>query len=81
MTGVRDIMAEFINIYRNEPCIWQIKNDYHNREKRAAAYNKFRDMVVKKINGLRTNYPKEKKKVEDSTRSGAESNEVYIPTL
>nr|CAH7739455.1 unnamed protein product [Callosobruchus chinensis] len=88
-------MEEFINVYRNKPCIWQIKNkDYHNRENRAAAYNKLieqykkiepnasRDIVVKKINGLRTNYHKEKKKVEKSTRSGVGSNEDYcIPTL
>lgn len=94
MHGVREILEEFINIYRNEPCLWQIKNqDYHNRDKKTAAYNKLiaqykkiepnanRDMIVKKMNGLRTNYRKEKKKVEESKRSGTGTNDVYVPTL
>lgn len=92
--GVRDNLEEFINIYRNEVSLWQIKNkDYHNRDKKTAAYNKLieqykkiepnanRDMIVKKLNGLRTNYRKEKKKVEESTRSGAGTNDIYVPTL
>lgn len=92
--GVRDIVEEFINIYRNEPCLWQIKSkDYHHRDKKNAAYNKLieqyrklepnanRDAVVKKLNALRTNYRKEKKKVEESTRSGAGTSDVYEPTL
>ncbi|KAF9802910.1 hypothetical protein SFRURICE_015507 [Spodoptera frugiperda] len=92
--GVRGIIEEFINIYRNEPCLWQIKSkDYHHREKKNAAYNKLieqyrklepsanRDAVVKKLNALRTNYRKEKKKVEESIRSGAGSSDVYEPTL
>ncbi|CAH1959706.1 unnamed protein product [Acanthoscelides obtectus] len=38
-------------------------------------------MIVKKINDLRTNYRKEKKKIEESSRSGAGTNNVYVPTL
>ncbi|GBP09543.1 hypothetical protein EVAR_76553_1 [Eumeta japonica] len=92
--GVRDIMEEFINIYRNEPCFWKIKStDYHHRDKKNAAYNKLieqyrklepnanRDVVVKKFNALGTNYRKEKRNVEESTRSGAGTSEVYEPTL
>lgn len=34
-------------------------------------------MIVNKLNGLRTNYRKEKK-VEESTRCGAGSNDIYV---
>ncbi|CAK1597690.1 unnamed protein product [Parnassius mnemosyne] len=28
----REVLCDFINIYRNEPCLWQIKNKlYHSR--------------------------------------------------
>lgn len=63
--------------------------DYHNRAKKRAAYNKLieqykkiepsanREMIVKKINGLRSNYRKEKKKVQES----ASNNDGYETTL
>lgn len=88
--GFRRILEEFIDTYRNQPCLWQMKHeDYHNREKKTNAYNKLivlykkiepkadRDTIVKKINALRTTYRKEKKKVEESKLSGTE----YVPTL
>ncbi|KAF5275146.1 hypothetical protein FQR65_LT16769 [Abscondita terminalis] len=40
-----------------------------------------RDAVLKKINSLRTAYQKERKKVEESTRSGAGADAVYVPKL
>lgn len=40
-----------------------------------------RDMVTKKINSLRSSYRKEKKKVQDSERSGACADDVYKPSL
>lgn len=92
--GVREIMKEFINIYRNEPCLWEIKSkDYRDRNKKAAAYDKLiqqyrkleskanRDVIVKKLNILRTNYRKEKRKVEESNRSRSGTNDVYVPKL
>lgn len=58
----RDVLEEFIQICRNETCLWNVKNkDYHNRNKRSAAYCKLieklkeiepnadRDMVTKKL--------------------------------
>ncbi|KAB0804497.1 hypothetical protein PPYR_01467 [Photinus pyralis] len=39
------------------------------------------DLVTKKINSLRSSYRKEKKKVADSLKSGAGTEEVYSPTL
>lgn len=90
----REILEEFIQIYQSEPCLWRIKSkEYHDKAKRDAAYNKLlekyklidpnadRDVVVKKINTLRTNYRREKKKFEESYRSGSGTDQIYVPTL
>ena len=43
----REVVEEFIHIYRNEPCLWHVKNkDYHNREKENAAYNKLVEKLM-----------------------------------
>ncbi|KAK5644786.1 hypothetical protein RI129_006086 [Pyrocoelia pectoralis] len=76
--GNREILEDFIEIYRSEPCLWNIKaKDYHNKIKKENAYRRLieklkeidgncnKDKVVKKINSLRTNHRKEKKKVDD----------------
>lgn len=37
----RQILEEFIEIYRSEPCLWMIQNkDYHDRNLKQAAYDK-----------------------------------------
>ncbi|CAK1592760.1 unnamed protein product [Parnassius mnemosyne] len=37
----REVLCDFMNIYRNEQCLWQIKNKlYHSRDKRNAALDK-----------------------------------------
>lgn len=43
--------------------------------------NANKDAAVKKINSLRTNYRREKKKVEESLRSGIGTDEMYEPFL
>lgn len=40
-----------------------------------------RDFVVKKIQSLRGSFRKEVKKVEDSKRSGASAEDIYVPLL
>ena len=36
-----EILTEFIEIVKSEPCLWKIKSDdYHIRDKRDAAYRK-----------------------------------------
>jgi hypothetical protein len=40
-----------------------------------------RDKVVKKINSLRTNHRKEKKKIQETQHSGAGAEQMYEPTL
>ncbi|XP_077300444.1 uncharacterized protein LOC143921154 [Arctopsyche grandis] len=89
----KGVLEEFINIYQNSPCLWRIKSkDYHNRNKRDAAYNKLinklkeiepsanKDFVVKKINNLRSNARKEAKKVMESKSTGMGAD-VYEPKL
>ncbi|XP_014271387.1 uncharacterized protein [Halyomorpha halys] len=87
----REILEEFIRAYQNLPCLWRTKSpEYHDKAKREAAYDVLlstyriidgsadKDAVVKKINALRTNYRREKKKVEASRYLG---DKIYEPTL
>ncbi|XP_018577741.1 uncharacterized protein LOC108916036 [Anoplophora glabripennis] len=87
-------MTDFIEVYKSLPCLWQIKSkEYSDRNKKNAAYQKLieklkeakadanRDFVIKKINSLRSSYRKEKKKVSESLKSGAGTEDVYTPTL
>ncbi|XP_050676765.1 uncharacterized protein LOC126973481 isoform X1 [Leptidea sinapis] len=88
--STKKILEDFIEMYRSNPCLWQIKNkDYHNRDKKEAAYKLLieklreiepganKDVVVKKINNLRSNVRKKKKKYEQSLKSGASADDVY----
>lgn len=90
----RKILSEFIELYKNSPCLWFVKSrDYNNRAKKELAYtkllNKYRELkstadktaVLKKISGIRTVYRKEVAKVEKSKKSGAVGDQVYIPML
>ena len=66
-------LEEFIDLYKSYPCLWQIKSKlYHDRPLREAAYKALieklkefepdanKDLVVKKINNLRSSARKEK---------------------
>lgn len=87
-------MEEFIQIYRSEPCIWNVKSaEYSHRPRKEAAYAKLlenlkeiepcatRDTVLKKINTLRSNFRKELKKVKASKKTGSAADDTYKPTL
>ncbi|VVD05954.1 unnamed protein product [Leptidea sinapis] len=90
----REWLEEFIELYRSEPCLWNIKGkEYHNRDLKRSAYTKLvvklktvdpradKGAVVKKINNIRSTYKKERKKIADSKKSGAGTQEVYKPKL
>lgn len=90
----KEIVTNFIEMYKSFPCLWKIKSrDYTNRNLKNAAYDKLaefcktinpeanRDYVVKKIQSFRGSFRKESKRVEDSKRSGAGSDEIHTPTL
>jgi len=88
--STKKVLEDFIEIYKMNPCLWQVKNkEYHDRDKKEAAYKllieKLREIepdanksvVVRKINNLRSNVRKEKKRYEQSVKSGASADEVY----
>lgn len=98
MTDARTIshefLREFINMYKELPCLWQIKNrEYLDKNKKTEAYNllinKLRTIqpdatkatVINKINSLRGSFRREYKRVVDSMRSGAGADEIYVPSL
>ncbi|XP_069606619.1 uncharacterized protein [Ranitomeya imitator] len=83
-------------MYRSLPCLWKIKfADYSNRYKKKAANEKLvalykqhrptetvdKNIVRKKIQALHTVYKKELNKVEKSVKSGAGTDDVYVPKL
>ncbi|CAH1968461.1 unnamed protein product [Acanthoscelides obtectus] len=87
-------LEEFIAIYRNELCLWQVKSkDYHDRGNKEAAYLKLmekmkeidhsctKSTVLKKNNNLRSSFRKDAKTVKDSMRTGSGADEVYHPKL
>lgn len=90
----KEVITNFIELYKSYPCLWKIKSrDYTNRNLKNAAYNKLvefcksinpeanRDYVAKKIQSFRGSFRKEMKKLEDSKRSGAGTDEIFTPTL
>jgi hypothetical protein len=94
MSRKPNIIQEFIELYKSEPCLWLIiNNEYHDRIKKATAYNKLtvklkelepeatKETVKKKINSLLNNVRKEKKKYEQSLKPGASVDNVYKPSL
>ncbi|CAJ0967372.1 unnamed protein product [Ranitomeya imitator] len=95
-TNEQDCVRALIEMYRSLPCLWKIKSkDYSNRymkreayEKLVAVYREFHptetvdeNIVRKKIQALRTVFKKEVNKVENSKKSGAGTEEVYVPRL
>lgn len=90
----REFLGEFIETYRSFPCLWlKTSKDYFDRNKKDLAYAELvelykkveptadRNLVVKKINSLRTVYKKELAKVNASSKSGAGTDDVYLPKL
>ncbi|XP_073439431.1 uncharacterized protein [Dendrobates tinctorius] len=91
-----EFVREMIELYRSLPCLWKIKSaDYSKRIKKREAYEKMialfkchnpsekvdETLVRQKIQSLRTVYKKELNKVEKSRKSGAGTDEVYVPSL
>ncbi|XP_077155581.1 uncharacterized protein LOC143818016 [Ranitomeya variabilis] len=92
----QEFVREFIEMYRSLPCLWKIKSsDYSDRYKKKDAYGKLMAVykqhhptetvdeiiVRKKIHALRTVYKKELNKVEKSVKSGAGTDDIYVPKL
>ncbi|KAG8314092.1 hypothetical protein J6590_100382 [Homalodisca vitripennis] len=87
-------LSEFIELYRSFPFLSLVKSkEYSDRNKTDLAYVELvkkykefdpladRNIVVKKIGGLRTVYKKELAKVKRSSKSGAGADDIYKPSL
>ncbi|PIO12968.1 hypothetical protein AB205_0140910 [Aquarana catesbeiana] len=86
-----DFLPNFINKYRELPCLWKVQcRDYSNKQKRKAALSKLLELVKPvyptadinylkaKIGSLRSTYNRKCKKVQDSLKSGATADGVYV---
>ncbi|PIO13449.1 hypothetical protein AB205_0047010, partial [Aquarana catesbeiana] len=87
-------LPSFMDKYRELPCLWRIQcRDYSNKQKRKVVLDKLLELVKPvypmadinylkaKIGSLRSTYNRECKKVQDSLRSGAAADDVYVPRL
>ncbi|PIO12092.1 hypothetical protein AB205_0212650 [Aquarana catesbeiana] len=89
----REFLAKFIDMFRELSCLWQVNHPFFNKlRKRKAALEKLLQFVKPmiptaditylkaKIDGMRSTYPRERKKVQNFQRSGA-ADDVYVPRL
>ncbi|KAF5302425.1 hypothetical protein FQR65_LT08514 [Abscondita terminalis] len=90
----KEFITGLLELYQGKSCLWQttcpeytnknLKNDCY---KELVAYcQKFykeadKTFVQQKLQNLRTAFRKELKKVEDSKRSGAGTDDIYVPRL
>ncbi|XP_050298781.1 uncharacterized protein LOC126737773 [Anthonomus grandis grandis] len=94
MENNRHFWTEFIEIYQEHSCLWDVRsNDYSNKHKRNASYEillrKLKEinptatmeLLKKKINNMRTAFRRELKKVQDSKGTGIGTDDLYEPTL
>lgn len=90
----RDFVLLLISLYRDYPALWKIKSkEYADKNKRSLALSSIvkalrvykpaytEDLLKKKNNALRTNFNKERKKIEQAQRSGASPDDVPKPSL
>ena len=91
---IPDMLAEFIEIYRSETCLWKIRSkEYHDRTRKEAAYDKLcvklqklepnatKKTDISKLNSLRSSFRKEWKKVQESKKSGSGTDNIYKSNL
>ncbi|KAE9543690.1 hypothetical protein AGLY_002086 [Aphis glycines] len=89
-----DFWREFIHLYRSLPATWKIKSDmYKDRVLKQECYIKLTEKLKeidpsadinttkKKLNTLRSNYRRELKKVIASKKSGAGTDDIYLPSV
>lgn len=82
----------FVKEYLQHECLFNSKcNNYRNKLARDAAIGKICEVMnitgfgpkeaVSKIKSIRSTYSQELKKINESTKSGAGTDDVYVPTL
>ena len=85
-------METFLEMYRNHECLWNNKSEnYHKTNIREKAYKTLHSElnlpqlsvndIRAKIKTIRTRYCSELAKIRKSEKSGARSNDLYVPRL
>ena len=84
-------METFLEIYRNLECLWNNKSQNYHTNIRENAYKTLRselnlpqlsvNHIKAKIKTIRTHYCSELVKIRKSEKSGAGSNDLYVPRL
>ncbi|XP_064077252.1 uncharacterized protein LOC135194952 [Macrobrachium nipponense] len=90
----REEIIQLIDLYRQNPCPWNVKSDmYKDRAKRVAALTAIAvelrktcaaittGDIKRKIETLRNQHRREMRLVENSRKSGAGIDDIYIPRL
>ncbi|XP_064082982.1 uncharacterized protein LOC135198998 [Macrobrachium nipponense] len=90
----REEIIQLIDLYRQHPCLWNVKSDmYKDRAERVAALTaiaaELRKTCVaittgdikRKIETLQNQHRREMQLVENSRKSGAGVDDIYIPRL
>lgn len=86
-TWNNELELKLIECYQSEPILWQSKHKEHkNKNKIHDAWTRISDILnipvgelKKKKDSLMSSYRTYRKKVKDSTHSGASSSEIYKP--
>ncbi|XP_066971896.1 uncharacterized protein [Macrobrachium rosenbergii] len=93
-TGTEKETLLLIELYRQNPCLWNVKADvYKDRNKRVAAINEITagmnrsglsvtaSEVKKKIESIRSQFRRELRKLGKSKKSGPGADDIYTPIL
>ena len=86
---------QFIDLIREHPCLWQIRNkNYKNKTMRSVNLNTLikplmstvncvvtPEIIMKKLHTLRSQYRREVKEMKTSQKSGAGTDNLYLPRL
>ena len=75
-----DVVLRLIDLFRSYKCLWDTtNNDYKNKNKKRASWeeiaqemNVSREVVETKIHNLRSQFTRERKKVQASKKGGTE---------
>lgn len=89
-----DRWIEFFKLYRQLPALWKITDEvYKNKRLKKIAYDKLLacyqridptanvDSMRRRMNGIRTCYRRELRKVEHSEMTAQSADNVYVPHL
>lgn len=85
---------EFFKLYHDLPALWKVMDDvYKNKRLKKQAYEQLLecyqridpkanvDSMRRKMNGIRTCYRRELRKVERSEKAAKSANDIYVPHL